>query len=387
MQSETEGCPHRPPCDGCPRWGEQGLGGALTTRLEQLAERAHTQLTPLVEGDAMGYRLRARLAVRGTSDLPKVGLFQAHSHNIVDIPRCGIHHPVVNEVVAVFKASMRETRTPPYHDVHHSGLLRYLQVVIERSSQQAQLVLVCNSDSPEPVERLVQALRRRLAPSLHSLWFNGNTRKSNTILGETWCHVSGPAAIEERVGGARVFYPPDAFGQANLELFERAVERMHAFVPDGARVVEYHAGVGAIGLGLVERVASLDCVEIAPGGLRGLELGAAALPTDQRASLAIHRGGAGAHTHLLERADCVIVDPPRKGLEASLLEGLVATPSQRLAYLSCGLDSFERDVDALMKSGSWRPVLLEPFAFFPFTQHVEMLGLFERCGAIRRPRP
>jgi tRNA/tmRNA/rRNA uracil-C5-methylase (TrmA/RlmC/RlmD family) len=54
----------------------------------------------VVEGASFGYRHRARLAVRGRAASPKIGIFQEGSHRVVDIPRCLVHHPLVNEVAA-----------------------------------------------------------------------------------------------------------------------------------------------------------------------------------------------------------------------------------------------------------------------------------------------
>ncbi|HEY6725334.1 MAG TPA: hypothetical protein VI197_14965 [Polyangiaceae bacterium] len=379
-------CPHLPPCDGCPRFGLPGIGAEAHERLRALAQRADCRLEPAVTGEPLGYRVRARLAVRGSAREPKIGLFQERSHNVVDIPRCAIHHPLVNQAAVALKAALRETGVAPYHDQRHSGLVRYVQVVVERPSQTLQIVVVCNSESADPVAPLFEALGARLGEQVHSLWFNGNTGKHNTIMGHAWRRLSGPEAIVEVIAGARVHYPPAAFGQANLDLFERAVASIHGFVPESARIVEYHSGVGAIGLGLVTEKRSLDCVEIAPGGLRGLELGRLDLSEQLRDQLRIYAGTSAAHVNLLGDADFVIVDPPRKGLELPLTEALCSlgagsprAHSARLAYLSCGLDSFLRDVDALLNSGQWRLSRLEPFAFFPFTEHVETLALLERA--------
>ena len=89
---------------------------------------------------------------------------------------------------------------------------------------------------------------RTLGRDLHSLWFNSNLERSNTILGpefHPWC---GPAGVVERFGGAAVHYPPGAFGQSNLEIAQFIIEHVREQIPAGSRVVEFYAGVGAIGL-------------------------------------------------------------------------------------------------------------------------------------------
>lgn len=373
-----EACPHRPPCDGCPRFGQAGLAPAISSRLELLTAAASSRLLPVRRGEARAYRQRARLAVRGTRGAPKIGLFQAHSHHIVDIPACVIHHPVINETALTVKRALRDTGIAPYNDVQHSGLVRYLQFVVERATERVQLVVVCNSESPREAEALFDALGQRLGERAHSLWFNGNTARANTILGPTWQRLSGPPATTETLRGVSVFYPPGAFGQANLHLFDAILERIGAWVPDQRRVVEYHAGVGAIGLSLAERARAIDFVEIAPGGIAGLELGLAHLEPEIRARASLHAGAAGDYCQLLDRAEVVIVDPPRKGLGSALIRGLCAMPPERLIYVSCSLDSFERDTRALLDSGRFALSMLEPYELFPFTEHVELLALFER---------
>jgi tRNA/tmRNA/rRNA uracil-C5-methylase (TrmA/RlmC/RlmD family) len=310
-------------------------------------------------------------------DEPKVGLFQERSHHIVDIPGCLIHHPVINEAAAAVKDAIRETGVSVYHDVRHAGLVRYLQCVIERGSGAAQLVVVCNGESSEDAGLLWDAIASRLGGRLHSLWFNGNTAKQNTILGPVWQQLSGPLAVEEQLGGAQVFFPPDAFGQANLGLFDVILDKLYGWVPQAGHVVEYHAGVGAIGLSLLGSSRAVDFVEVAPGGVRGLRMGLACLAPEQQQRARVFQGAAREHTELIQAADTVIVDPPRKGLEPNLVDALSFHAPERLIYLSCGLDAFERDARALIASGRMRMRQLVPYALVPFTDHVETLALFE----------
>jgi tRNA/tmRNA/rRNA uracil-C5-methylase (TrmA/RlmC/RlmD family) len=124
-----------------------------------------------------------RLAVRGRAASPKIGIFQEGSHRVVDIPRCLVHHPLVNEVAAVTKQAVRRSRVAPYADRPHRGLLRYVQVVIERAQARAQVVRVANDQSPGALEPLAIEIARRLGPRLLSLWWNGNPDRTNTILG------------------------------------------------------------------------------------------------------------------------------------------------------------------------------------------------------------
>src|SRR5262245_55812656 len=188
-------CPHRPPCPGCPRFAEPGFPPDAGAALATLCADAGLPPPVVVEGPPFGYRHRARLAVRGRAASPKVGIFQEGSHRIVDIPRCLVHHPLVNEVAAAVKTAVRRTGTPPYADRAHRGLLRAVQVVVERQSSRAQLVLVANDDAPGSLASLATEIARSLGERLHSVWWNGNPARTNVILGPLWHRGSGPPAL------------------------------------------------------------------------------------------------------------------------------------------------------------------------------------------------
>jgi 23S rRNA (uracil1939-C5)-methyltransferase len=183
--------------------------------------------------------------------------------------------------------------------------------------------------------------------------------------------------VTERFGGPAVHYPPGAFGQNNLEMAERIVDHVRGLVPRGARAAEFYAGVGAIGLSLLPRVAALRVNEVSPPSLRGLELGLAGLDPDERAKVEVIPGSAGEACAAAAEADVVIVDPPRKGLDPPLREQLAARPPERLIYVSCGLESLLGDALHLTASGRLRLAGLAAFNLMPHTGHVETIGLFD----------
>jgi 23S rRNA (uracil1939-C5)-methyltransferase len=373
-------CRHQPACPGCPRYGERAIAPAARERLVHLALRAHIAPPEFSESVGFGYRHRARLSVRGEPGAPKLGIFEEGSHRLVHIPDCPLHHPSIEEVARATIEIAARLRIPPYRENEHRGLLRTVQFAVERATGKVQVVFVLKAHPDGPLQELGPALA--LAAELgeqhlvHSLWFNFQPERSNTLLGPVFRHIAGPEALEDSSGGARVFYPPGAFGQANPAEHDRAVAEIHAHVGDEP-VAEFYAGVGTIGLGLAARGKVVVFNEVAPGSLQGLEQGLQTLP-GHRAT--VRSGPAGEAVDVLSDVGgeaTVIVDPPRKGLDAPLLQALAAGAAQRLLYLSCGLDSLERDTERL-QSGPLRLVSLRGYPYFPFTEHVETLACFER---------
>ena len=378
-------CSHRPPCDGCPRYGEPGIAPAARLALDGLAAAHDLPPVEVIQGPATGFRHRARLAIRGRKGAPKLGLFRAGTHEVVTVPRCVVHHPLINDVAGIVRGALADAEVPPWSDHAQAGVARYLQVVVERRSNTAQVVLVANAAEAAQLAGCLDRIRDRLDPRLHSLWFNARSGGGNAILGERFERWCGAEAVVESFGGADVFYPPGAFGQGNLEVAQAIVARVREWVPAGAHVAEFYAGVGAIGLSLADKVGHLRLNEVSPASLRGLDLGLAGLDEATRARVHVHPGTAGDQAAIAKGADVVIADPPRKGLDPALIEQLRAAPPARFLYVSCGLQSLLADTARLCADGRMRLTGLQAFDLMPYTEHIETLAVFERAVTVAAP--
>lgn len=142
---------------------------------------------------------------------------------------------------------------------------------------------------------------------------------------------------------------------------------------------------------------SVRFVEINPQGAEPFQHSAARLAAEAGAGAAAAQGGGGGGVELeyivasagadpgrwCQGADLAVVDPPRKGLDAAtlaFLAGGAAPPGlRRLLYLSCGFPALQRDAAALVGGGRWRLAHAEAFLFFPGTDHIETLAVFERA--------
>ena len=156
------------------------------------------------------------------------------------------------------------------------------------------------------------------------------------------------------------------------------MEHVRALVPNGARVAEFYAGVGAIGLSMVSQVGELRMNEASPHSLHGLALGISGLDAADQARIKVVPGPAGAACRIAVGADVVIADPPRKGLDPELAASIIESPPARFVYVSCALESLLRDVGQLTAHGVLRLRALTAFNLMPFTDHVETVACFER---------
>jgi 23S rRNA (uracil1939-C5)-methyltransferase len=335
------------------------------------------------QGSPVHWRHRAKMAVRGSSENPLIGLFKVHSHEVYPIPECLVHHPHLNQAFECVRLWMLNHGIIPYDENTGKGELRYLQGVVQRKSGRVQLSLIINSVEEEGENALKwRLLFLQLAnehPNLwHSIWVNYNNQRHNVIFGDKWSHIWGEKDLWEQFGEVEVCYGPASFGQANLPLFERMLVKIKELVLPQACVVEYYAGVGVIGLYLADKGRWIRCSEMNPYAENYFNQSCSRLSQEITKKLTFSSRSTQQALSLMDEATTVIVDPPRKGLDPSFISYLKKTSTiTQLLYISCGWEGFKRDCQKLMNEG-WKIINLEGYHFFPGTNHVELLANFER---------
>ncbi|KAM3306900.1 putative RNA methyltransferase isoform X2 [Capsicum chacoense] len=392
-----------------------------------------------------GWRCRAKLAVRGSSNNPLIGLYEEGTHNIVDIPDCKAHHPNINAAVELLKQGIIELNVEPYDEDQGTGDLRYVQMAVtthdtslpipERyKNGKVQVSLVWNSRSENSANTgKLNALAnflwgnggpKRKVHLIHSVWANFQTSSNNIIFGNRWRHLLGERDFWEHIGGIDVSLAPSSFGQANTRAFDSLLRKLQKYVPQGASVVDLYAGAGVIGLSLAfsRKCRSVKCVEVNKESRQSFEKTVERLPTNVESNISWHHADASIEpTSWLLGSDVVVVDPPRKGLDPSLVKELRHVSAmerraskrpekvkdekrpwvlrareaaiqiesttvreesqslpQTLIYISCGWESFKEDCSSLLASKEWDLHKAHGFNFFPGTQSIEILAVFKR---------
>ncbi|PIN02010.1 23S rRNA (uracil(1939)-C(5))-methyltransferase [Handroanthus impetiginosus] len=403
-----------------------------------------------------GWRCRAKLAVRGSAMEPLIGLYEEGTHNVVDIPECKAHHPSITAAVDLLKQAMVELNIEPYDEDKRTGELRYVQMAVttyntslpatERyKNGKVQVALVWNSrneNSPsfEKLNALAKCIWIKGGPKrevhlIHSVWANFQTSTNNIIFGNRWRHLFGERDFWEHVGGIDVSMVPSSFGQANTRAFDSLLHKLQKYVPYGASVVDLYAGAGVIGLSLAatRKCRSVKCVEVNKEAKLSFEKTVSRLPATLDSSISWHLADTSKEPlSWLMGSDVVVVDPPRKGLDPSLLNALQSLSSmklkdnlgestkrkirtekrpwilrerdtsvqinsqmeqdtspslpQTLLYISCGWDSFKEDCMSLLSSKAWHLDKAHGFNFFPGTHSIEILAVFRRGSGVNIKR-
>lgn len=380
--NKKELCPHFSSCPGCCEYLYEPHPPVWKDVLNYFKDKVTVPL--LHQGNAIHWRMRSKLAVRGSAEHPLIGLFKKGTHDVVPIPFCLAHHPRINQTVEFVNRLIKKHQLKPYQEKTGSGEIRYLQCVVERKTGKVQLAFVLNykNASDERVKWwknfLAQIGQNDLEGHWHSLWINLNNKPTNTIFGPQWLLCHGEELLWESFGDLSVCYQPASFAQANLNLFEKMLFHLKNFIHDQSKVAEFYAGVGVIGLFVVSKCLWVRCSEINLHSESCFLRSKSTLNDCDAAKISFHTGSAKELLSILEGANTVIVDPPRKGLDTRLLKAINENMwVKQLIYMSCGWDAFKRDCRALLEAG-WRLENADGYIFFPGSDHIEMLASFKR---------
>ena len=75
--------------------------------------------------------------------------------------------------------------------------------------------------------------------------------------------------------------------------------------------------------------------------------------------------------------DVIVVDPPRKGCDLTLLEAIIKAKPSRVVYVSCDSATLARDIQILAEGG-YQLEVIQPVDMFCQTSHVETVALLTR---------
>lgn len=327
------------------------------------------------------YRNKVQMPIgRQAGDL-RVGFYRGRSHEIIDIQECLIQNPVSDLVAATVREWIRnhQIATLDREDEIRPASLRHLLIREGRHTGQVLVVLVATTPSIPHTEELRHMLQAGV-PGLSGLVLNINGDVTNRVLGEQNILLWGEDTIIDTIGDIQYRISPHSFFQVNPEQTKRMYDKVVelADLKGSEYVLDLYCGAGSIALYIARHAGFVTGVEIVPEAVVDAEhnkvlngIGNAEFIHGRSEDL-IHQLMAQGKT-----PDLVIVDPPRKGCDETLLQVISESSIQRMIYVSCDPATLARDVRILGAAG-FKPKVIQPYDNFPQTQHVETVVLLSR---------
>lgn len=169
-------------------------------------------------------------------------------------------------------------------------------------------------------------------------------------------------------------YSPNGFFQINLPVYEMALTEIKKHIKTD-KVLDLYSGVGTIGLS-VARNKDLTLVECNKFAYAELERNSTGHPVAIEPTCVL--ANSEDTLEYITPEETVIVDPPRAGCDARLLDKFIEVQPETIIYLSCNPATQARDVKILLDSNKYRISSVTPFNFFPRTPHLENLIVLQK---------
>lgn len=344
---------------------------------------------------------------------PRIGFYQAKSHDVVDCQDCMIQSEPAMAAAKALRQFMEEDNITSYDPRWEKGLMRHMIVRTAMGTGQVMVILVINGKGIPNAAKLVQMLDDAIFEvpvyeegplagvefSLESVVVNINKRNTSDVLGEECITIAGSPTIMEKVGDLEFEISPLSFYQVNPEQMEKLYGKVveYADLKGGETVLDLYCGVGSIGLFLADdmrkkgdeagRVIGIESVKPAVidanrnAVINGI-VNARYVCGKAEEELPKMVSGEGLKDESLRvtRADVVVLDPPRAGCDEGLLEAVCQISPEKIVYVSCDPATLARDIKFLGAKG-YRFVEATPVDMFPWTGHVEVVTCLQRVNS------
>ncbi len=287
---------------------------------------------------------------------------------IIDIQTCYLQAEPSNRIRNFIRDYAIEHKLSFFNLREQVGALRN---VIIRNTQKGDLMVILSVT--EPVNDLLDALIAEF-PEIKSLHYVINTKANDTIGDLDIINYHGDDAIYEEMEGLKFKIGPKSFYQTNskqaYELY--SIVREFAELQGGERIFDLYTGTGTIALFLARNASEVVGVEYVPEAIEDAKINAKNNDIDNCTFYAgdmkdiltadfIEKNGG--------TPDVMVLDPPRAGIHADVIEVILAAQPQKIIYVSCNPATQARDLAAL--SQDYIITKVRPVDMFPHTHHVE----------------
>ena len=378
-------CPAFPRCGGC-SCRHMTYSATLEAKRQQVADCLQriaglpVEVFPVMGmDDPYAYRNKTALPVSGTVENPMLGFYAPRSHAVIPVASCPNAMPPANQIAEAFLSWMKEYRLEPYQEESHKGLIRHLVIRVNRAGESMVTVVINGRHLPHQED-----LVARLQPlGVVSVFLNLNRSRTNVILSDSFQLIFGRQTLQDQLCDLRYELSPAAFFQINPLQTEKLYRTALSFadLTPEETLCDVYCGAGTISLMMAAHCKSVIGIEVVPSAV------------DNARQNAVDNGIANAQFHagkaeeLLPpfvqnglRADVIVVDPPRKGLDPAVIHAVAEAAPSRVVYVSCNPATLARDA-GLFASVGYQVKKVQPVDMFCWTSGVETVVLLSRVSS------
>lgn len=307
---------------------------------------------------------------------PIIGVFANRTHEVIPIEKCLIQNPQSEQIAKYILNFIKENKISIYNENTRKGLFRHIVIKIGIRTGQIMCILVVNGENILKEEQLINELITKF-PQIKTIVKNVNMKNTNVILGQRNINVYGNGYIEDILGKYTFKISPLSFYQVNPiqaeKLYNLGVEMAQISKDD--TVFDLYCGIGTISLFIAKYAKKVYGIEIVKEAIDAAKENAKINNVDNTEFYA------GDVEVVLDelinknkvKADIVMFDPPRKGLDKKSINNILQIKPKKLVYISCNPATLIRDLKMFEEQYEIKTII--PVDMFPWTSHIECVSL------------
>ena len=339
-----------------------------------------------------GYRNKLSLPVADGGDKVNIGFFAENSHRVIDINNCYINPSWTENVISTFREYFKKYDLKGYNELDFSGDVR--EITVKEIKDNLIITLVVLNEKIAGIDYLISKLKSALKLQF-SLYINVNNSRTNLIYGDKFLLKYGKPAYVGDLRGIKYKIGVQSFMQVNNEmcgkLYSVVCEAVCA--DENTTVIDAYSGAGLMTAMLAKNAKKAIGIEVCKEAVDSAnELKEVNGLNDKMFNYN------GKCEELLQKIIdqekengakvCLVLDPPRKGLDQSVIDAIIKSGIEKIVYVSCKPSTLARDVglicgsleyvgNEIKKSQAqdlrYNVEFVKPFDMFPQTKHVETL--------------
>lgn len=375
------GCPHYKKCGGCHL---QNMTYEEQLKYKQIkCIKLLGRFSRVKEIIGMEHPVHYRCKVQAAFGRDKAGIisgvYQSSTHKIVPVDFCLIEDETADAIIVTIRKLLKSFKLKPFDENAMTGFLRHVLVRKGYYTGQVMVVLVTGTPIFPSSRSFINALLQR-HPEITTVVQNVNNKFTSLVLGEKSITLYGDGYIEDTIFDCTFRISPRSFYQVNpvmtTVLYGKAIEFME--LKGTETVIDAYCGTGTIGILASKNAGKVIGVELNADAVRDAKFNAKRNDIDNiefytadASDFMVEMANAG------QKADVVIMDPPRAGSDERFMSSVVTLAPERVVYVSCNPETLSRDLRYFTRHG-YKVHKIQPVDMFPHTDHVETVCLLSR---------
>ena len=308
------------------------------------------------------------------------GIYQENTHIVVPVEKCLIEDEKADEIIGTIRGMLKSFKIRTYDEDTGYGLLRH--VLIRKGFQSGEIMVVLVTASPvfPSKNNFIKALREK-HPEITTIVQNINGRGTSMVLGYREQVLYGKGYITDQLCGCTFRISSKSFYQVNPvqteKLYNLAIEL--AGLTGKETVLDAYCGIGTIGIIASRKAGQVIGVELNQDAVRDAVNNA---KLNQISNIRFYCNDAGRFMVNMaergDRADVVIMDPPRSGSTEEFMDSIKKMGADKLVYISCNPETLARDLRYMKKLGYRVDGNAVGVDMFAETYHVESVVLLSK---------